>query len=167
MAKKSKLLNEIRSLGKGKAFERNMLKKLENKIQKSPVGHQFSKMVANPEGEVKMSEVLEAFIAPYTEFVHNQSQQEKLVGLATTAWNLAIMPEEQQQTMMESLMTESLKDMDHLAQQDFRELLTELIERKQTYFADNKRMIIEWQVQDLGNQWHLSVASTLVKPKAD
>jgi hypothetical protein len=43
-----------------------------------------------------------------------------------------------------------------------REIIDELIVRKQTFFADNKRSIIDFQLQDMGQTFHLSVASALM-----
>ena len=45
--------------------------------------------------------------------------------------------------------------------QDFRNVLWEMIERKQRYFADNRRTVLDYQLTDLGGQWHLSIVSTL------
>jgi hypothetical protein len=54
-----------------------------------------------------------------------------------------------------------LKGNDPLVQQDTREIIDELIARKQKFFAKNKRYIVDFQLQDAGKQFHLSVASTL------
>jgi hypothetical protein len=52
-------------------------------------------------GEVKMSEVLEEFVEPYLDFAQNRSQREKLFSIAVIAWNLAIMPGNERQPMID------------------------------------------------------------------
>ena len=51
---------------------------------------------------------------------------------------------------------------DAQAQQDARDIIDEMISRKQQLFADNQRYILDFQLQDSGKQFHLSVASTLL-----
>ncbi|MGG6270529.1 hypothetical protein ACQ4M3_37920 [Leptolyngbya sp. AN03gr2] len=140
------------------------LKKLQKKLQRSPLGEQVSGIVTSPKNEVKMSEVLEDFVEPYLDFARNRHQREKLFGIAVAAWNLALMPEAERESMIEQLIQHALQSNDPLAQQDTREILHDLIERKQTLFADNSRYIVEFQLQDLGHTFHLSVASTLSNP---
>ncbi len=50
-----------------------------------------------------------------------------------------------------------------LAQMDALEIIDEMIARKQQFFADNQRLIMDFQLQDTGKSFHLSVASTLPK----
>lgn len=141
--------------------QQKALKKLQKKIQRSPLGEQVSGIVTSPKNEVKMSEVLEDFVEPYLDFAQNRHQREKLFGIAVAAWNLALMPEAERPTMIEQLINQALQSNDPLAQQDTREILQDLIQRKQTFFADNSRYIVDFQLQDLGQTFHLSVASTL------
>ena len=58
-------------------------------------------------------------------------------------------------------MTEGLKG-DLQAKKDTKDIIDEMIVRKQQLFADNQRYIIDFQLQDSGKQFHLSVASTLL-----
>ncbi len=111
-----------------------------------------------------MSEVLEEFVEPYLDFAQNRSQREKLFSIAVIAWNLATIPEDERQPMIDQLIKVGLKGNDPLAQQDTREIIDELIARKQKFFAKNKRYIVDFQLQNAGKQFHLSVASTLSNP---
>ncbi|MCB8921026.1 MAG: hypothetical protein H6662_05525 [Ardenticatenaceae bacterium] len=47
------------------------------------------------------------------------------------------------------------------AQAEGRELFMALLERKQRHFAHIKRFIINYEVTDLGDDWHLAVASSV------
>ena len=61
------------------------LDELEERVMKGPMASQISGIVRNPEGEVKMSEVLEAFVQAYVKFVKNYQQRLKLLGTAALA----------------------------------------------------------------------------------
>ena len=164
MGRKSKGFGEILKQKRAEKIHQKGLEKLQQKIQKGPLGDQVVGMVPNPKGEVKMSEVLEAFVEPYLDFTHTRSQREKLFTLAVIAWNLAMMPEQERQPMIDELINVGLKGNDPLAQQDTRKIIDELIARKQKYFAKNQRYILNFQLQETGDQCHLSVASTFSNP---
>jgi len=53
---------------------------------------------------------------------------------------------------------------DQLARHDTQEILDEMIARKERFFADNKRYILNFQLQGRGNNLHLTVTSTLDQP---
>lgn len=162
MAKKSKDFGELLKQQRIDQTQQKSLEKLEQKVRQGPLSNHFAGLVANPQGEAKMSGVLEAFVEPYWDTARNRSQREKLLSVAVIAWNLALTPENERQLMIDQVIEQSLEGNDPLAQQDMREILDELIARKQKFFADNQRYIIEFQLQDLGKQFHLSVASTLM-----
>lgn len=164
MAKKSKGFGELLNQQRADKIHQKALEELQQKVQKGSLGDKFAGMVTNPKGEVKMSEVLEEFVEPYLDFAQNRNQREKLFSIAVIAWNLAIMPENERQPMIDQLIKVGLKGNDPLAQQDTREIIDELIARKQKFFAKNKRYIVDFQLQDTGKQFHLSVASTLSNP---
>lgn len=43
---------------------------------------------------------------------------------------------------------------------DARAIISELVERKERYFSEYKRMIIDYEVTDTGKDYHLVVIST-------
>jgi hypothetical protein len=157
MAKKSRGFAELLKQKQAERTQQNALGKLQQKVQQGPLSERLTGMVASPQGAIKMSEVLEEFVEPYLDFAQNRSQREKLFSIAVIAWNLALMPENERQQIIEQGTTGN----DPLARQDAREFIDELIARKQTLFAENKRYIVEFQLQDTGKTLHLSVASTL------
>ena len=166
MARKSKGFGEILKQERAGKTHQKGLEKLEQKVKKGPLGDKFANMVTSPKGEVKMSEVLEEFVEPYLEFVHNPIQRENLFQVAVTAWNLALIPENARQPTIDKFIKEGLKGNDPWIQQDTREILDELIARKQKLFAKNTRFIVDFQLEDTDTKFHLSVASTLLKPIA-
>lgn len=164
MARKSKGFGELLNQQRADQTHQKGMEKVKQKVQKGPLGDKFSTIVTAPKGEVKMSEVLEEFVEPYLDFAQNRNHREKLFSIAMVAWNLAIMPENERQPMIDQVLKAGLKGNDPLAQQDTREIIDELIARKQKFFAKNKRYIIDFQLQDAGKRFHLSVASTLSNP---
>ncbi len=85
MARKSKGFSEILNQQRADKAHQKGLEKLQQKVQKGPLGDKFAGMVTNPKGEVKMSEVLEEFVEPYLDFAQNRSQREKLFSIAVIA----------------------------------------------------------------------------------
>ena len=162
MAKKSKGFGTLLKQQRADKIQQKALEKLEQKVKKGPLGEKFAGMVMYPQGEVKMSEVLEEFVEPYLDSTRNFSQREKLFSIAAIVWNIALMPEKERQQMVDQVIEQGMRGNDPLARQDAREIIDGLIARKQTFFADNKRYIIDFQLQDMGQTFHLSVASTLM-----
>jgi hypothetical protein len=135
---------------------------LSKKLVREDVTGTFAETVINPSGVVKMSEVLEDFVEPYLEFSENHQQREQLFGLAMTAWNLALLPERRRQVVFERTF-EQVISQTGLPKRDFSGIIGEMITRKLDYFADNRRMIVSFELKDTGRDFQLLVASTLEK----
>ncbi len=114
-------------------------------------------VIFHSSGEEKMSEVLLEFIKPYVDHVDTEDAHRKLLTIAILAWNAAMLPREKRQEMVNSL----LEDMRVPGAKELRSIIEMLIERKLKHFAENKRLIINYELTDLGDGKHLSVASTL------
>lgn len=135
------------------------LQKFADNFSQNPLSDRFTKMVANPEGISKMSEILEEFAEPYYEFAITYGQRKKLFETAMFVWNLCLMPEDDRALSLVELMEQEIyEDEDR---EDFKQIVSELMVRKLTYFADVRRTIVEFQLADHGHAFHLSVASTM------
>jgi hypothetical protein len=113
--------------------------------------------VINPPGQEKMSEVLEQFIEPYLGAVDDVTSMQKLTTLATVAWNAAILADDRRESFLDSIMDTFPKK----ARSDAARIIEEMIQRKNRYFADNRRQIVNVQVTDTGDGFHLAVASLM------
>jgi hypothetical protein len=140
--------------------QRKDLEKLAKKLSKGEFGNKSVDMVISPSGVAKMSEVLENFIEPYLEFARTHQQRKHLFEIAVTAWNLALLPVDERQTVMEEAIAPILSSQTTLIQHDFQEIVDGMIERKLDYFADNKRFIVSFELKDTGREFQLLVAST-------
>ena len=155
MAQKSKGFGEL-------LYQQKALNRTQQEIERGELGG-ITGVVMSPKGVAKMSDVLEEFIDPYLDAVETRNQHEKLFSIAIVAWNLAIMPKADRQPLMQQLIDQAAGN-DQLARHDTQEILDQMIARKERFFADNKRYILNFQLQGRGNNLHLTVTSTLDQP---
>ncbi|WP_434684885.1 hypothetical protein [Pseudanabaena minima] len=164
MAKKSKEFSElVRQQKREKASNRSF-----EKFQRS-VKRDFGtdiQMMTGQDGIAKMSDVLKDFVSPYADIPQNMQEIRHLIETAVTAWDLALMPEGERIIMLDkifvSMIKKAKKSIDKEDIATSRALIEDLIDRKLKYFADNQRRVIDFQVEDLGQDgYHLSVASTM------
>jgi hypothetical protein len=164
MAKKSKEFSElVRQQKREKASNRSF-----EKFQRS-VKRDFGtdmQMITGQDGITKMSDVLKDFVSPYADIPQNMQEIRHLIETAVTAWDLALMPEGERIIMLDkifvSMIKKAKKSIDKEDIATSRALIEDLIDRKLKYFADNQRRVIDFQVEDLGQDgYHLSVASTM------
>jgi hypothetical protein len=165
MAQKSKGFRSLLKQQKTINNRETALNAFEQKLQQSELGNDFQDIVKNPKGEVKMSDVLEEFVEPYLPEASGLNQRKMLFEMAIIAWNLALMPESQRQSALEDLINQAIRKKNPRDQQDMRNLLDEMVTRKLQLFSANQRYILDYQLEDIGDQFHLSVASTLA-PKS-
>ena len=63
-----------------------------------------SKVVYEPAGGEKMSEVLEDFVEPYQELADTDDSFRKLLTLGMLAWNAALLPQDQRWAMIDEML---------------------------------------------------------------
>ena len=160
MTRKSKGFGELLNQQQRIKGQQESMDKLAQRVQKGSLKDMAAGIVMNPKGEAKMSEVLQAFVEPHLSFAVNKEQRQKLFAIAILAWNLALLPEERQQQAMEEAITQMSLGKDRQAQQDVREILEELTERKRKVFPNNRRHIIDFDIRETRDDFHLSVISS-------
>jgi len=114
-------------------------------------------LVVGASGQIKMSEVLLDFIEPYTRRAHSEDEFRNVMRLGLVAWNTALLPKERQVETIERFIDEAVHD----GADNFRQVVYEIIERKQRWFAQIKRLILKYHLTVTENGPHLSVISTL------
>ena len=107
-------------------------------------------------GQEKMSDVLEEFLDPYIDEAENDDAYRKLIQFGVIAWNAALLEGDAQREAVEKMIEIAPASL----RRDLRNILLEMIERKQRHFSDNLRTILDYQLTDMGGQWHLSIVST-------
>ncbi|MEM9483445.1 MAG: hypothetical protein AAGA83_07105 [Cyanobacteria bacterium P01_F01_bin.116] len=161
MAKKSKGFRSLLKQQKAINRREKSLNNFEQTFQQKEIAKNFTDIVKNPKGEVKMSDVLEEFVEPYLPETDNLEQQGMVFEMGVIAWNLAILPENKRQSALEKLFDKLTKNKNAIVKRDLNNLIDEMVARKFELFPDNRRYILDFQLEDGGDQFHLSVASTL------
>lgn len=132
------------------------MKKLKKSVEST-----FDTVVTGPQAE-KMSDVLEAFTEPYEEPGMSLEDRRTMLQMAVLAWNFALIDDlEQRKTLKEKFLKNGISHAQSSIEQEMKELIEELIARKEKHFAENKRHILNFELEDLGDEFYLSVASTL------
>jgi hypothetical protein len=119
-----------------------------------------SVVFATPPGERKMSEVLLEFIEPYADQWQSPDDLRKLLGMASVAWNAALLPGGERAKMIQDIVEAVPPE----ARAFMIGFVEEMILRKLTHFADNRRAILNYQVTMTPSGPHVQVMSTLDRP---
>ena len=106
-----------------------------------------------PEGLEKMSEVLREFVKPYNKYTDSLQSYQNLVGIATLGWNLALLPEDKRNDLMNLPNGEGPLLESREANSVMKFMLKQFITRKLTYFPEDKRQIADFQIKDLGDEY--------------
>jgi hypothetical protein len=122
---------------------------------------QGHKVVLEPSGVARMSEVLEAFVEPYLEVADTEDAYRKLFMLAVVAWNASFLTVEEQSEMVDDITSKVMSAATREEREDFRALVSTLLERKRAHFSSYTRKIISFELKDTGRGYHLSVVSTM------
>jgi len=117
------------------------------------------RVVFKSSGE-KMSEVLEEFIEPYIESATTPEAYHKLIALAIIAWNAALLEETERQNLITQSTEAILAKAGEEWKKDLQDILAMFIERKQRYFANNRRYILNYHLSETEKGYHLAVIST-------
>lgn len=111
---------------------------------------------------VSMSEVLEYFVEPYFDSAPTTGAKNQLLTLAMLAWNMTLCSPSKQQEMMAQITQKFTKEDEEL-RKETQNFVEEIMVRKNLYFAEYKRKIIDFDLKDTEIGYHLAVIST-IKP---
>lgn len=120
-----------------------------------------------PEGQVKMSEVLKAFVEPYLELADTERALRVLFQVAMVAWNAALLPEEEREALLDETIARGFAQASEDAQAGMRAILGKMVERKLAWFDENRRFIVSVEVKRTGETDHVSVVSTPGQPEPE
>ena len=109
-----------------------------------------------PDG-VKMSDMLEAFVEPYRNDIDSKESYAGLLRIGMVAWNAALIPPAEREAGLGALLA-TLPD---TFRAEATAMITELVARKDREFSQCRRAIVDFVLEDNGEEWHLSVASTV------
>lgn len=105
-----------------------------------------------------MSEVLREFAEPYEPFASTEEDYKALYGVAALAWNMALSSRKEREQAIRDMVREGMPPIPKEA----RLVIDELIHRKQRYFAEYDRIILDYHVTMVPEGVYLRVVSTPV-----
>lgn|GEM_PF-924083 len=110
----------------------------------------------------KMSEVLLEFAEPLMEDSDDDESFRSKIALAALSWNLTLMPKNEQEATMHNIV-EELGRFDAFVRCGVRESIRMLIDRKRTLFADDNRLIVNYEIVEEKTGPRLLVMSSPIK----
>jgi hypothetical protein len=115
----------------------------------------------HPPAARKMSEVLLDFARPMLDIVDDEGFKNVII-FSALCWNLSFVPEQKQQKQLQPILDELSKS-DPLMRPELNAWARALLDRKKAFFANDRRMVLDYEVTEEKDSHHLFVASTLVK----
>ena len=143
---------------KQKPNAKRAFKKLEQQVKQN-MGKAFGGVVYNAPGEIKMSDALEGIIAPFVDDADTLVAMKNLVGMGAMVWNITLVPLDEQEEQIQKLIKTMGPEPEN-AEILYR-MIHEMMQRKQALYPEVYRFIVRFEVEDVGDGWHISVASTL------
>jgi hypothetical protein len=104
---------------------------------------------------LKLSECLVALVQPYRQDDLTRDGYQKLITVASVAWNVCSFPPDQRERLLER----SLEAIPMVDRPMARALILEFIVRKNELFPDDRRFIANATVTDKGSSFAVQVAS--------
>ncbi|HLO88664.1 MAG TPA: hypothetical protein VK203_27145 [Nostocaceae cyanobacterium] len=164
MARKSRDFKDLMRENTSSQNSQKHIEALRDKmLEEGTLAEYASNMVIQPKGTEKMSDIMKRFVEPYEDTVDNLRDFRSLFSLAAIAWNAALMADSEQKEEIDILLEESLQGKDAEVQQFTRQIIAELIARKKKHFSHIKRFIVDFDITETREQYHIAVVSTLLK----
>ncbi|AKG21981.1 hypothetical protein [Calothrix sp. 336/3] len=163
MAGKSRDFRELLLEERASQETQNMITRLKKDIESGELGEFAPKAIVKSPKKEKMSDILAKFVKPYKDTAQTIDDFYSLLTMAVIAWNASLLSEDKQLEMIDSLLADTLDSAPPDVQEEIKELIDELITRKNKYFAHIKRYIIDFKIKDRGRDYSISVVSTVIK----
>jgi len=110
----------------------------------------------------KMSDALLKYGEPLLDTIEpgNKTEYEKAIMMSIMLWNCAIMRESPKgRKGTEKKLRPMMPDAES------KKVVKHMLDRKQEMFPDNKRMILNYELTEMSDGFHLAVASTIPPPQ--
>jgi hypothetical protein len=116
----------------------------------------------------KLSAVILDYARPLIENV-GDDQFEIAITLAVLCWNTALLPEDKQERELRSAIDRVARDAPEGFAEQMQTWTRWLVDRKKTLFGHDRRMVVNYTIEDRGDLHHLYVSSTPIpdSPAAD
>ncbi len=104
---------------------------------------------SGPMGGIKMSTVLEEFVEPLTDQVEGHKAYARAISMGIVAWNAALEPESRRAAFVSSAIDAALENPNDEDRLRCREVIEHLIARKLRCFAQYRRPILGYHLDEL------------------
>lgn len=136
------------------------LDKLKRKIQSDEFFKENQITFIDTPGK-KLSAVLIEFIAPYDDPSYNEHAYDKLITMAVIAWNAAILEGKERKQFVNEAIASIVEITGEEWRKGAEDTLAMMINRKEQFFADDKRFVVEYSWTETKSHRHLAVATVL------
>ncbi len=147
-------------MSRPRALRRKKIRESQARLKKRAESEGFlpgQKLIVQETRGRKMSEVLLDFARPYLDLATDSDAERKAIALSAMAWNVALLPLEEHAEKIAKL-TSAFPDF----ADDLKQIMHEMIQRKLLFFPDIRRIVVSYEVIELGGErLHLSVISSL------
>lgn len=147
-------------MSKRKTKKQRIPKKFDPLIAKLPDGIKEQRpLIFEPQDERKMSVVLLDFMEPLMEFWETEEELNNMLQLGVSAWNAALLPPKE----LAECISKTLEGIPFWQRWRMKAAFMKMVRRKQEFFADNRRMIIDYHLRFAKDEPYVSVVSTLAQ----
>lgn len=131
-------------------------------LKRAQISEHFkdARVIINPAGPEKMSEVILRFAEPLQD--EYGVIPPNMIKFAILIWNASLLPEDAKKQALKDL-SKAMSDADREERRAMVWVISMLLERKEKYFADNRRLIIDYQITESAHRINLDVVSTVSK----
>ncbi|MEK7728958.1 MAG: hypothetical protein AAB354_11130 [candidate division KSB1 bacterium] len=129
------------------------------RVHKNGVFHDHVIMVQTP-GVVKLSAVLLEYAKPYMELSDDPESKRTALRAAIVAWNLALTPRLATDDALNEIMTKALGRIPETHKAAYyRRELRDMIARKNSLFAHDDRLVLDYEITFVNGELRLAVVS--------
>lgn len=122
-------------------------------------GIKIKQTLFNRDGPDKLSQAIITLVAPYEEMGRTYPAYHTLIALACLAWNAAQLDEPERSEMVRKA-ADAFKDKtDAQGLLEFHQFTRELVERKLHLFPNDRRYVVNFEVTESEDNYHVFVTS--------
>ena len=110
----------------------------------------------------KLSKVILDYAKPLTDTADGSEVEERAIRMSVTLWNASLFPKEKALEIIEPVLNE-MANGDQLLKEEFYTMFEMMYKRKQSLFSDDKRFVVDYQLEENNEGFILQVASTTIQ----
>jgi len=160
--KQARRLARKRKAQKSRAQRRTQPSSLEALFKRVQSSDYFknTKLIRDADGLEKMSDVIHRFAEPLQD--ENGDVPANMLRFAILVWNASLLLKDEQEEAFRDII-KSLPGKERGVREGALLAIAMLLERKEKYFSDNKRVIIDYDIAETEDMLNLNIVSTVPK----